>query len=652
MSSFESTVRMKTPTGRAVELRSTPFYVLGLMALGGLVLTSAAHIRVLHLAGLVLVAASLYGAWRELGQLRHALAQAHQVAAWWQSCLHGSRDSILVLERRRDPMGRFMGHVITQGNARAHQVFARQGQPLVGSLLIDAWPVGLHPSFHERLDLAWSSQEAQVDEHALPGCDEAGAAPVAERWLQHQIIPCGESIILVSRDTSESHRHIRALREQETFYRTLVDSLPLAVFARSKRAHNDGTYVVWNRKASETMRQMASAVLGRRPRDILPLEVAERGEEQDAMVVNDPRIHHFHHISYPTPAGERWVDLVKAPVYGADGQLDHILSLAMDVTEQKKAAEQLRLASRVVEEIGDAVVVSDSLDRVLMVNPAFLRLTGLQLREVQGKDAELLGMAALRDASLSGISAAVLAGERWCGESPLTDSQRRSLETWLSVSTVRDDKQRIAQYIRVFSDISVLKAQQRELAEQARRDSLTGLPNRRVFGERLRQALTRARRDPATLAVMYVDLDGFKSINDRLGHAAGDQLLIEVARRLESCVRASDCVCRLAGDEFTLILEGAGHPTEVERIAQRILDRLALACHLGDHTVVVSASLGAAVLHTDDDLDSLCERADAAMYQAKHAGKQRFVLAGAHPPHTSAAVTRLAAPCSGGQTPS
>ena len=176
------------------------------------------------------------------------------------------------------------------------------------------------------------------------------------------------------------------------------------------------------------------------------------------------------------------------------------------------------------------------------------------------------------------------------------------------------------------NDISRLKAQQRELAEQARRDSLTGLPNRREFSDRMRLAMARARRQPHTLALMYVDLDGFKAINDQLGHAAGDRLLIEVARRMEDCVRTTDCVCRLSGDEFTVILEGAGHPDEVTRIANRIIERLAQPCQIDAHTVQARASLGAAMWTEDEDMDALCQRADTAMYAAKHAGKGRFVL--------------------------
>ena len=307
-----------------------------------------------------------------------------------------------------------------------------------------------------------------------------------------------------------------------------------------------------------------------------------------------------------------------------------IVLVTRDITSRRaeaprQAADALRLASRVIDEAGDALVVSDALDRIEMVNPAFLTMTGMSPAEVIGKSAELLGLSPLRDSHLPGVVDALKDGTRWVGESRQVCADGRALDTWLSVSTLRNEKQRVTQHIRTFSDISSLKAQQRELVEQARHDSLTGLPNRRAFGERLNQAMARARRSAQTLVVLYVDLDGFKAVNDQLGHAAGDKVLAEVARRLVDAVRTTDCVCRLAGDEFTVILEGAGQVGEVRRICQRILDRLSQPHDL-DGPRLVTPSIGAAVYEAGESQEAVCERADAAMYAAKRAGKARFVM--------------------------
>lgn len=290
------------------------------------------------------------------------------------------------------------------------------------------------------------------------------------------------------------------------------------------------------------------------------------------------------------------------------------------------ASRAQTLSSQVLQACGDAVVVSDGLDRIVMVNPAFLTMTGLSPSEVVGHSAELLGMAPLRDSHLNGVRNALQAALRWSGESTQTCADGQQIDTCLTVTALRNEAGQITQHIRTFNDITALKQQQRVLAEQARHDSLTGLPNRRAFTERLQQAMSRARRQPQTLAVLYVDLDGFKSVNDRHGHAVGDQLLVEVGRRLDACVRLTDCVCRLSGDEFTVILEGAGHPDEVQRIGNRILERLSAPHLLDGQRVVVTPSIGGTLFILGDNANTLCQRADATMYEAKRAGKARFVL--------------------------
>lgn len=632
MSSLMSSVIMGTPTSPFHPAHRASWLVSLACLSAGLALTSS-HQMPVQVAGLFLAGASGWMSWRAHARMRRALELAHRNESTWQACLQGSQDAVMVLERRNDMMGRFMGYTVVQANHQAHQLFRTDGLPLVGQLLKDVVPEGEHGNFHQRVQLAAESGQAQVDEHASASPERNKA----QRWLHHQIIPLPSGMALISRDTTEVHESIQALREQETFYRSAVDSLPMALYARSARAHNQGRYIVWNRQAAEIMQLSAEQVLGRRACDVMPTEIAQRGDAHDQLVMQEPRTHFFTNLPFQTPQGERLIDLIKTPVYGVDGQLDHILSIATDVTESRRAAEQLKLASRVMEETADAVVVSDALDRIVMVNPAFLKLMGVSRQSVIGQGAELLGMTPLRESHLPGIESALKSGQRWTGECSLVGADGRPLETWLAVTTLRGEDHRLSQHIRVLTDISVLKAQQRELAEQARRDSLTGLPNRRVFVERLRQAMARARRKPQTLAVMFIDLDGFKAINDRLGHAAGDKLLIEVATRLESCVRDTDCVCRLAGDEFTVILEGAGHPTEVHRIGQRILERVGQPCVLGQDTVWPGASVGAALFEAHDSHDSLCQRADTAMYAAKRAGKARFVLEGDevaphHPP--------------------
>ena len=285
------------------------------------------------------------------------------------------------------------------------------------------------------------------------------------------------------------------------------------------------------------------------------------------------------------------------------------------------------------------MVITDGLDRIVMANQAFARLCGMSTDALLGQSAELHGLAPLRPSHLPGIDQHLKDGTRWAGESGITSQDGAVHDMWLAVSTLKDTSGRITHHSRVFQDIAPLKKQLRQMAEQARHDSLTELPNRRAFSEHLFHAMARARREPKTLAVMAVDLDGFKAVNDTHGHHVGDLLLQQVAKRLQACVRTTDIVCRMGGDEFMVILEGAGMPHEVERIGQRILTCLSEAYTLEGHHIKATPSIGLVVHHAQETEADLMQRADAAMYSAKRAGKCRMVLDLGEPPHAQEGAT-------------
>lgn len=288
--------------------------------------------------------------------------------------------------------------------------------------------------------------------------------------------------------------------------------------------------------------------------------------------------------------------------------------------------KRLSLLASAFEQSGAAMVITDALDRVTLVNEAFVRLCGLQASELMGQPAELLGMAPLRPSHLPGIDEAMRRGERWSGESSVTTGEGHGQDMWLAVGVIRNESGRITHHSRVFQDVAPLKAQIRHMADEARHDSLTGLANRRAFGELMFQAMARARRYTKTLAIMCVDLDGFKSVNDSRGHQVGDQLLVMVARRLETCVRTTDRVCRTGGDEFMLVLEGPGHTDEITRIGERVIQAMRTPYEVGGETLQISSSVGVAVYDGQENDQDLIRRADTAMYAAKHSGKGQMVF--------------------------
>jgi diguanylate cyclase (GGDEF)-like protein/PAS domain S-box-containing protein len=285
----------------------------------------------------------------------------------------------------------------------------------------------------------------------------------------------------------------------------------------------------------------------------------------------------------------------------------------------------LERASKVFETTADAIVISDADDRVVMVNAAFSRVTGYDPQEIVGKILDESPFRPLDVAEAQARDARLNRDSVVTAEVPRVRKDGAPLSLWLTASCVRNADGTIRNYVRVFTDISLLKETQKELEQLASFDTLTGLPNRRLLHDRLEQAARRAQRSNKGMTVMFIDLDGFKKVNDTLGHDVGDLLLQEVALRLQKCIRLSDSVGRLGGDEFAMVLEDTQERSDSIMIGERILAALAAPFVLGGHPVTTAASIGIAIYAKDGtDALTLLKNADAAMYRAKQAGRKQF----------------------------
>ena len=299
-----------------------------------------------------------------------------------------------------------------------------------------------------------------------------------------------------------------------------------------------------------------------------------------------------------------------------------------DITQAKDHEDSLRLAASVFANSYDAILVTDTLHRIADVNPAFTRITGHQASEVLDQTLDVL--AAPGDDSAHTLAQVYSALDRqghWQGELTLARHNGSTLVCALSASAVRHSDHQAQHHVVVFSDISHLKAHQAELDRLAHYDPLTGVPNRRMLVDRLNQAVARSRRNGKSLAVCYLDLDDFKPVNDRLGHAMGDRLLVSVTQRVLQTLRADDTLARLGGDEFVLLLSDLSEPSEWEGVLERVLAAVKQPVTLGDMNATVSASVGVTLFPADDvDADTLLRHADQAMYRAKQAGRNQHHL--------------------------
>jgi len=297
----------------------------------------------------------------------------------------------------------------------------------------------------------------------------------------------------------------------------------------------------------------------------------------------------------------------------------------IDVTERKQAEEELKLAAMVYRDSSEAMMVTDADNRIIAVNPAFEHITGYSADEVLGKDPNLLKSGRHDSEVYRDMWEALNATGRWKGELWNRGKNGEEFAVMLSISTTFDQAGAVLRRVALFSDITRKKESDELIWSQANFDALTGLPNRRLFRDHLRHEIRKSRRANLPLALMFLDLDGFKDVNDTLGHDMGDVLLKDAAERLNSCVREIDTVARLGGDEFTVILSELHDPGNVDRVARHILQKLSEPFKLGDEVAHVSASIGITLFPDDaTEIEELIKNADQAMYAAKQHGRNQF----------------------------
>jgi len=318
---------------------------------------------------------------------------------------------------------------------------------------------------------------------------------------------------------------------------------------------------------------------------------------------------------------EVWVEATMAPIH-AEGEPEGLILCSLyDVTRRKRAEQRQRLAASVFEYAREAIFITDGHGIVVDANDAYLAITGRPRNRAIGRLPPLP-----MDEGI-GIFASARAQGFWSGEFASRRNDGEPIALAVTLSRVRGDHGEVSHFVGIFSDISRLKEQERKLRIMAHYDALTGLPNRVLFADRLQQAMALTRRQSGKLAVVYIDLDEFKPVNDAFGHEAGDKLLLEIATRMRALLREEDTLARLGGDEFAAIVMNVQDDGALESLLVRLLTRVAEPVWVADHSVEVSASIGYTLFPQTGDLDGdqLLRQADQAMYQAKHEGRNRYV---------------------------
>ena len=327
------------------------------------------------------------------------------------------------------------------------------------------------------------------------------------------------------------------------------------------------------------------------------------------------------------PKGEVcWVANYGRAEYDECGRALRLIGTARDVTEQHQATERLRQAAAVFTSIQDGVVVTDLEGNILTVNQAFTTITGYGEAEVLGKKISLLKSDRQTRTFYQDMWHSILTDGSWQGEIWNRRKNGEIYPEWLTISTVRDEKGDAASYVGVFTDISRVKHSEAQLDYLAHHDCLTDLPNRLLLLSRLNHALERSHRNGGRGAVLFLDLDHFKNINDSLGHPCGDELLKMAAHRLQTRLRTSDTLARLGGDEFVAVVEDLSEPETAAEIARALIGQLAEPFRLPEgQEVYLGTSIGISLFPDDSgDAHLLIQHADTALYQAKAAGRGTY----------------------------
>ena len=426
------------------------------------------------------------------------------------------------------------------------------------------------------------------------------------------------------RDVTERKQSERALQENEEKLRVLFDLLPVGLLLTDEQGH----YLEFNNAFRNITGYSEAEIKGMNHRELTPIKYAQ-ADAQGRVVRSQTGRYGPYEKEYVHKQGRLVpVRLNSVRIAGRDGK-DYYWSLIEDITESRAREDRLRMAARVFNSSYEGIVVTDIDTGIVDVNPAFSRITGYSREEVLGQTPALLASGRHPREFFAQMWEALNTRDFWQGELWNRKKNGEVFAVMHSISAIRDDAGILLKYLGVFTDITESKLHEAELHRIAHYDPLTGVPNRRMMTERLTQAVARARRARNHLAVCYLDLDGFKAVNDLHGHEAGDRLLVTISERITAVLRAEDTLARLGGDEFVLLLSDLAESGDCRLVLERILEAASAPVPLDataqSKTVQVSASIGVAVFPADDvDADVLLRHADQAMYRAKEGGKNGY----------------------------
>jgi len=553
--------------------------------------------------------------------------------------LPNNRIPILVVDDSPDNLDLMEALLIAEGfetiyraasGPEAFQVLAEKAD--VGVVLLDMMMPGMDG--HEVCRRISSSEEwghipviiitggALRHSEALQKSFAAGAIDFATKPVNEvELVARVHSALSLYRERVMRQQKTRALAESEQKFRITFAEAPVGI------AHVglDGELLLVNDSLAE--------MLGYAPEELVKLDfqvLCDGCWPSHQKCLSEMAAGVSAHFEYDLPLNHKqgykiWTHTIIAPLCEADGEIKYFIHVIDNIHERKAIEEKLQLAATVFNNSAEAIIITDAGCNILSVNQAFTAITGFTSEEAVGKNPRMLSAKTQDQKFYEEMWAAVKTMGHWQGEIWNRRKNGEIYPTWLTLSSVRNTSGEITNYVGISQDITVRKETEQRLAYLANHDALTGLPNRTLFNDRLNHALAHGERYKLGLAILFLDLDRFKVINDTLGHDIGDQLLQNLAQRLTKSLRGSDTVARWGGDEFTILVDELNSPQDAVAVARRVLDVLTEPFMLNGHEIFVTCSIGITLYPKDGrDAQALLSNADAAMYRAKEKGRNNY----------------------------
>jgi len=486
-----------------------------------------------------------------------------------------------------------------------------------------------HYEFFPNLPESWKALHRRVlaGEVIPPGEVSLQRPDGSLQWLRREIRPwfAGDGqiggMIIFSNDITERKRTETEVRESKELLQLFIRHAPvaLAMFDREMR------YVAVSQRWLEEYSLVGREVIGHSHYEVVPdiperwKEAHRRGLAGDSQRIDEDRFDR-------ADGTVQWIRWEVIPWRSGDGSVGGIVLFAEDITLRKEAEERLRLAATVFTGAREGITITDRSGTILEVNEAFTRITGYTHDEVLGRTPRLLQSGLQSKEFYQNMWKSLLREGHWSGE---VWNRKKSGDIYaetLTINAIRDANGDVQQYVGLFSDITEIKEHEQQLEHVTHFDALTGLPNRSLLADRLRQAMAHAHRSKRLLAVACFDVDGFKAVNDRYGHATGDVLLTALAFRMKRALREGDTLARLGGDEFVAVILDLDDAKACTPTLNRLLAAAAEEAQIGEVMLRVSASAGVAFYPQMEDVDAdmLLRQAGQAMYQAKLEGRSCF----------------------------